>query len=80
MKETSLALSEHMNLEAISEELVYIPSYTNTQGTDSQYEGAGDTVDLELFWIIYFDITWWKEKYAAIDAVSGEVYYIDNSV
>ena len=30
MKETSLALSEHMNLEAMSEELVYIPSYTNT--------------------------------------------------
>ena len=81
MDNASESLAEYLQLTALYEELVYMPTCTGSKNSASKMDGAeaGDILSIEPYWVIYFDLSWWKEKYAAVNAVTGEVYYVDNS-
>lgn len=77
----SQKLSGYSNYELQYEELVYFPTCNeNTLGIEpgNGYE-PGDVITLTPYWIIYFDTNWWHETFAAINAVTGEVDFVNNA-
>ena len=56
--------------EAQSEELVLMPEFTDNTQT---------TLRLTPYWVIWFDRSWWHETFAAVNALTGEVDFVDNS-
>ncbi|MBQ9870060.1 MAG: hypothetical protein IJM32_10420 [Ruminococcus sp.] len=73
----SKSLAPHIDHTARFEELVLVPTVANSERSHQQLK-AGDNVTLKPYWVIHFETDWWKEVYAAVDAVTGEVYYVNN--
>lgn len=78
---TSKKLSGYSKYELQYEELVYFPTCNeNILGIEpgNGYE-PGDVITLTPYWIIYFDTAWWHETFAAVNAVTGEVDFVNNA-
>ena len=74
----SKALAPHIAHTARFEELVLLPTVENKQGNAHIDLRSGNAVSLRPYWIIHFETDWWKEVYAAVDAQTGEVDYVNN--
>ena len=70
MNAASEKLSGFAQWEVQSEELVLMPEFTDNTQT---------TLRLTPYWVIWFDQSWWHETFAAVNAVTGEVDFVDNS-
>ncbi len=70
MNAASEKLSGFAQWEVQSEELVLMPEFTDNTQT---------TLRLTPYWVIWFDRSWWHETFAAVNAVTGEVDFVDNS-
>lgn len=78
---TSKKLSGHLNYELQYEELVYFPTCNeNKLGIEpgNGYE-PGDVIKLTPYWIVYFNTNWWHETFAAVNAITGEVDFVNNA-
>lgn len=73
-------LSSHMSYQLKSEELVYFPVCTENLISDETGNGYDptDVIRLTPYWVVYFDSSWWHEIYAVVNAVTGEVDFINN--
>ncbi len=75
----SKALAPHLEHTARFEELVLVPTVVRTDTQFSHIDlKPGDSVTLKPYWVIHFETEWWKEVYAAVNAVTGEVEYVRN--
>lgn len=77
----SQKLSGYSDYELQYEELVYFPTCDeNIFGSENGngYD-PGDVITLTPYWIIYFDTDWWHETFAAVNAVTGEVDFVNNA-
>ncbi|MBR4622575.1 MAG: hypothetical protein IKO44_03455 [Ruminococcus sp.] len=63
---TGEKLSAYAQWEVRREELMLIPMYTDS---------SRSTIRLSPYWVIWFCTDWWHESFAAVNAVTGEVYY-----
>lgn len=73
----SKALAPHLDHTARFEELVLVPT-VSASGEGSPQLKQGDAVTLTPYWVIHFETDWWTEVYAAVNAVTGEVHYVNN--
>ena len=73
----SRALAPHLDHTARFEELVLVPT-VSASGEGSPTLRQGDAVTLTPYWVIHFETDWWTEVYAAVNAVTGEVHYVNN--
>lgn len=74
-------LAEHLEYEAVLEELVYFPEYVGNKNGDGFIEGykPGDIIRLTPCWVIYFDYSWWHEIFVVVNAYTGEVEFVNNA-
>lgn len=73
----SKALAPHLDHTARVEELVLVPTVSASEEGSVDLK-QGDTVTLTPYWVIHFETDWWTEVYAAVNAVTGEVHYVNN--
>lgn len=75
----SKALAPHIDHTARFEELVLVPTVSKADKENPHMKlNSGESVTLKPYWVIHFETDWWKEIYAAVDAVTGEVEYVNN--
>lgn len=74
-------LSGFSEYEVQRAELVYMPECIgNTDGIEPNHGyNSGDIIRLTPYWVIYFDMNWWQETFAAVNAVTGEIDFINNA-
>lgn len=81
MNAVSEKLSGYSDYDVTSEELVYMPecigSTIGSKSGNGTYQD--DIIRLTPYWVIYFDLNWWRESFAVVNAVTGDVDYINNS-
>ena len=78
---TSKKLSRYMKLKLQYEELVYFPNCTgNISGSGGDGSEPGDIITLTPYWVIYFNVDWWHEVFAVVNAETGEVGFVNNTV
>ena len=70
MNAASEKLSGFAQWEVQSEELALMPEFT---------DNAQTTLRLTPYWVIWFDQSWWYETFAAVNAVTGEVDFVNNA-
>lgn len=77
----SKKLSGYSDYEVQRAELVYMPECIgNTDGIEPNHGyNSGDIIRLTPYWVVYFDMSWWEETFAAVNAVTGEIEFINNA-
>ena len=78
---TSKKLSGHMNCRLKYQELVYFPTCIGnvSQNENGNGTACGDILKLTPCWVLYFDTSWWHESLAVVNALTGEVDYVNNA-
>ena len=81
MQAVSKKLSSSMKLEVQREELQYMPECIGNTKADENGNGQyqNDIIKLTPYWVVYFDYNWWNETFAIVNAVTGDVEFINNS-
>lgn len=74
-------LSGYMKLELQYEELVFFPTCNENRLSDTNGNGTkpGDIIKLTPYWVLYFNINWWHETFAMVNAETGEIEFINNA-